>query len=138
MREFEKKIRNEYRTADPDIRISFVPESESTYEVFTDSLKGRLMFVLMEMPNGIQTMSADLPELPESNDDHYCIYYGRRDGSLYTHSHEEIWAKYGHRMAMCERIPDVLAPDMGNQMYMLHAMDDEELEQMISFIGEKH
>ena len=83
-------------------------------------------------------VTADRRVLPESNDDHYCIYYGRRDGSLYAHSHEEIWAKYGHRMAMCERIPDVLAPDMGNQMYMLHAMDDEELEQMISFIGEKH
>ena len=82
-------------------------------------------------------ITSDRRILPESNDDHYCLYYGRRDASSYVHCHEEIWAKYGHRMAMCERIPDVLAPDMGNQMYTLHAMSDEELEQMISFIGER-
>ncbi|MBQ6576651.1 MAG: ATP-grasp domain-containing protein [Bacteroidales bacterium] len=82
-------------------------------------------------------VTSDTRLLPQSEDDHYCLYYGRRDGSAYAHSHEEIWAKSGHRMAMCERIPDVLAPDMGNQMYMLHAMSDEELEQMISFIGER-
>ena len=74
---------------------------------------------------------------PDSTDDHNCLYYGRRDFRNYAHSREDILGRYGSRICMCERIPDVLAPDMGNQMFMLHANGQEELEEMISFISQE-
>lgn len=64
---FEQMIKNEYRTSDPGIKVNVLTGDEGIFRVFTRSLKGRIMFVLLEMPNGIQTMSADLPDLPESS-----------------------------------------------------------------------
>lgn len=48
----------------------------------------------------------------------YCAYAGRRDGKKFMLSHEEILEKYGNNIRMQDRIPDVLAGAMGNQMYV--------------------
>jgi len=36
---------------------------------------------------------------------------------VHTHSHEEILEKYGDRMVMCGRMPEIFAKAMGDQMY---------------------
>lgn len=76
-----------------------------------------------------------LPETP--GDDHYCVYYGRRDGRKYAHGHDEVMAKYGPRMAMQGRIPDVLSDDLGNIMYMIHACSIREVDGFRSWMGEE-
>ena len=48
----------------------------------------------------------------------FCAFAGRRDGKDFVLSHEELLEKYGAQMRMVERIPDVLADAMGNQMYV--------------------
>ncbi len=48
----------------------------------------------------------------------YCAFAGRRDGKDFKFSHGDIMEKYGTHMKMVERIPDVLAGAMGNQMYV--------------------
>ncbi len=48
----------------------------------------------------------------------FCAFAGRRDGKDFVLSHEDLLAKYGPQMRMVERIPDVLADAMGNQMYV--------------------
>lgn len=48
----------------------------------------------------------------------YCAFAGLRDGKDFTMSHEDIMEKYGENMRMVDRIPDVLAGAMGNQMYV--------------------
>ncbi len=48
----------------------------------------------------------------------YCAFAGRRDGKDFKFSHGDIMEKYGAQMKMVERIPDVLAGAMGNQMYV--------------------
>ncbi|MGM9770160.1 MAG: acetyl-CoA carboxylase biotin carboxylase subunit family protein [Candidatus Cryptobacteroides sp.] len=73
--------------------------------------------------------------IPESGEDHYCIYYGRRDDHVYLHSHQEVMEKYGSRMAMCARMPEVLSPDMGNQMYTVHAWSDAERDEFLDFVS---
>ena len=75
-----------------------------------------------------------LPEIPE--DDHFCVHYGRRDGKAYVHGHDEVMAKYGPRMAMQCRIPDVLSNDLGNIMYMIHAYSLKEVEEFEAWMGE--
>ncbi len=63
----------------------------------------------------------------------YCAFAGRRDGKDFTMSHAEIVEKYGSRMKMMERIPDVLSGAMGNQMYV--AVFDTR-EQLDEFYGD--
>lgn len=75
--------------------------------------------------------------LPESGDDHFCVYASRRDQYSYKHSHEEILSRYGSQIVMCERIPEVLAGAMGNQMYTAHAANEEATKEFIRFVTEK-
>ncbi len=59
----------------------------------------------------------DRSTLPEG-EHAFCAFAGRRDGKDFVLSHEELLEKYGAQMRMVERIPDVLADAMGNQMYV--------------------
>ena len=79
----------------------------------------------------------DERRMAPSGQDHYCAYASRRDASSYVHSHEEIMARYGGQMAMCERMPDALSDAMGNQMYTIHAADEAEAKEFIRFVGER-
>ena len=74
--------------------------------------------------------------LPESGDDHWCVYYGRRDNHVYAHGHEDVWARYGGQIAMCDRIPAAIAPDLGDQMYMAHVRSEEELQEYLRYLSE--
>ena len=60
----------------------------------------------------------------------FCAFAGLRDGKDFVMSHQDIMDKYGEHMKMVDRIPDVLAGAMGNQMYV--AVFDTE-KQMKSF-----
>ena len=68
---------------------------------------------------------------------YFCVYAGRRDGKTYAHSHEEILQRYGSRMKMCDRIPDALALDLGNQMYVINADTEEERDEFIRFVHKR-
>ena len=48
----------------------------------------------------------------------YCAFAGLRDGKNFVMSHEDIMAKYGENMKMCERVPAALSGAMGNQLYL--------------------
>lgn len=65
--EYQAIFSNEYRTSDPGIRVEAVSGAEGTYDIFSMSLMEKVIFMLMQVPNGIQTMSADLPGLVESS-----------------------------------------------------------------------
>ena len=80
-------------------------------------------------------VTSDKRVLLPSGDDHFCIYYGRRDGRKYLHSHEEILSKYGNRISMCVRMPDALSGAMGNQMYTAQAWSEAEKDEFISFLS---
>jgi hypothetical protein len=82
-------------------------------------------------------VTTDARQLPDRKEDHYCVYASRRDRYQYVHSHEEILEKYGDRIVMCERMPDILSGAMGNQMYTAHAADLEATQEFIQFVHEK-
>ena len=64
----------------------------------------------------------------ETGEHAYCAYAGRRDGKNFALDHEDIMEKYGEHMKMVDRIPDVLADAMGNQMYMATFRTKKELD----------
>ncbi len=74
--------------------------------------------------------------LPASGDDHFCVYYGRRDFRNYAHGRDEILAKYGDAIVMCERMPDGISSAMGNQMYTAKMRDMAGTEEFIKFVSE--
>ena len=58
----------------------------------------------------------------------YCALAGRRDGKDFVMSHKDILEKYGPNIKMMDRLPDVLADAMGNQMYVAVFSSQEELD----------
>lgn len=48
----------------------------------------------------------------------YCAFAGRRDGKRFVLSHEAVMEKYHQNIRMEDRLPEVLADAMGNQIYI--------------------
>ncbi|MCI8659143.1 MAG: ATP-grasp domain-containing protein [Lachnospiraceae bacterium] len=48
----------------------------------------------------------------------YCAFAGRRDGKNFVMSDEDVLNRYGEKMKMAGRLPDVLSSAMGNQMFV--------------------
>lgn len=48
----------------------------------------------------------------------YCAFAGRRDGKRFVMNHEAIMGKYKEQIKMTDRLPEVLASAMGNQIYI--------------------
>lgn len=75
--------------------------------------------------------------LPEIGGDRFCAYASRRDIHQYAHSHDEVLDRYGNRMKMCERMPDVLSGAMGNQMYTALLDTQEEVDEFEAFVHQR-
>lgn len=65
---------------------------------------------------------------------YFSTYMGRRDGYPYKHSHEEIMMKYGHRMVMQNRMPDILSGAMGNTYYVARFETIEEVHEYCEYL----
>jgi len=66
---------------------------------------------------------------------YFCPFGGRRDNRKYAHSHEDILQKYANHICMQERMADVLAPAMGNQIYIAKFKTEEEMMDFYAYIG---
>ncbi len=76
--------------------------------------------------------------LPDSGKHCYCVYASRRDCHSYVHSHEEIMERYGKDMVMCERMPEMMVPQMGNQMYTVKLPDQAATDAFIAFVQQQN
>ena len=75
--------------------------------------------------------------IPDSGQHCYVVYASRRDCHSYTHSHEEILSRYGDDIVMCERMSEMMVPQMGNQMYTAKRPNQEAVDEFINFVQEK-
>lgn len=64
----------------------------------------------------------------ESGPHAYCAYAGRRDGKNFLLNDSQVAEKYGNRLKMNQRIPEVLAGAMGNQMFVALFDTKEEMD----------
>lgn len=67
----------------------------------------------------------------------YCAFASRRDIYRYVHTHEEVVARYSDAMVMCERMPELFAAAMGQQMYTVKLRSLEEVQEFTNFVHEK-
>ena len=64
---FNQFIAVEFAVADPDIALAIEVQEEAECSVLSASSKEKAITVLNLMPNGVQTMSRDLPDLVETS-----------------------------------------------------------------------
>lgn len=65
--EWNKILKNEYRTSDPDVNIILERSNEEIDRVFSRETMEKAIALLMLIPNGVQSMSMDIPGLVESS-----------------------------------------------------------------------
>jgi len=76
----------------------------------------------------------DERRFPEPEVHQFCAYAGRRDCYEYVHSHEEILERYGDQIVTCERMPELMWDQMGNQNYTALLPDQKSAEEFIEFV----
>ncbi|MBR0153555.1 MAG: ATP-grasp domain-containing protein [Lachnospiraceae bacterium] len=79
-------------------------------------------------------VACDSRREPEGPEHYYCVYASRKDGHTYTHTHEEIMARYGANMVMQEEMPPMNWPQMGRYMYTARLKTYEDAEGFIRFV----
>lgn len=65
--EFNRNMRVEFGVTDPDIQLVLEEKESAECKVLTKSSKEKAITALVSMPNGVQTMSGDLPDLVETS-----------------------------------------------------------------------
>ncbi len=58
----------------------------------------------------------------------------RRDCNNYLHSDEEIFERYGEKIVMTGRLPEGMAPHMGDYMFAAKLQSQAEVEDFINFV----
>lgn len=80
-----------------------------------------------------EMVTADKRSFPEAAERWYCAYAGRKDGHDYKHSHDEIAARYGASLVMCEEMPPIDWPQMGRYAYMARFRSEEEMREFFAY-----
>lgn len=73
---------------------------------------------------------------PESNDHYLCAYAARKDGHIFSHTHEEIMERYRNDIVLQEEMPPIDWPSMGRYVYMAKFREKKEMEEYFSFVLE--
>ena len=84
-----------------------------------------------------EMITKDTRLMPDPGQDRYCVYASKRDIHAYVHSHQEIMDRYGDRIVMAERMPDVLSGAMGNEMYTAIVSSEDEVREFADFIEKR-
>ena len=67
---------------------------------------------------------------------YYCGFAGRRDGKQFRYSEQEIKDMYAPHIKAVERVPEVLAPIMGNLMFIANFKKKSELDEFYKNVFE--
>ena len=70
----------------------------------------------------------------ESAHKFYCVYASRFDEKKYKHTLAEIKSRYLAQIVMEERMPDILASAMGNQMVTARFKTMAQVQEFIKYV----
>lgn len=65
--DFEKKVKKELAVKDPDFALRTVSKAEGSFKVLTKESAKKTAFLLLTLPSGVQSMSADIPGLVQTS-----------------------------------------------------------------------
>lgn len=81
-----------------------------------------------------EMITTDRRLTPASNDHYICAYAARKDGHVFTHSHDEIMQRYGNDIVVQEEMPPIDWPAMGRYVYMAKFREEAEMQQFFAFV----
>lgn len=67
VQDFEAKVKRELAVKDPGFAVLVKKEGEGSFDALTKESSRRAAFLLFVLPNGVQTMSADIPGLVQTS-----------------------------------------------------------------------
>jgi biotin carboxylase len=67
---------------------------------------------------------------------YHCCYIGRKYINKYTHSHDDIMAKYGEFIVMESGIPDVSSAAIGNYAFLARSQDLKKIQEIVKYVLE--
>lgn len=70
-------------------------------------------------------------------EEYFCAFASRRDIYDYVYSIDDVKEKYGKRIVMCERMPEILSGAMGQQMFTVKLKTKEEVDEFVEFVHKK-
>lgn len=70
-------------------------------------------------------------------DEYYCAFASRRDIYEYAYTIDEVKERYGDKIVMCERMPEILSGAMGQQMFTVKLKTKEEVDEFVEFVHKK-
>ncbi|MCQ2220167.1 MAG: hypothetical protein MJZ12_02170 [Prevotella sp.] len=70
-------------------------------------------------------------------DEYYCAFASRRDIYDYAYTIDEVKERYGDKIVMCERMPEILSGAMGQQMFTVKLKTKEEVDEFVAFVHKK-
>ncbi len=73
---------------------------------------------------------------PESDKHYICAYAARKDGHVFTHTHEEIMERYGNDIVLLEEMPPIDWPSMGRYVYMAIFNSKTDMENYFTYVLE--
>ena len=71
------------------------------------------------------------------NEKFYCVSAGLRDCRHYVHTEQEIMQKYADKIVLRQRLSEVLANGMGDNLYLARFTDKEEMDAFIYFLTQE-
>ena len=75
--------------------------------------------------------------LSEYAEKYYCVSVGLRDSRHYVHTQDEILEKYADKIVLRQRLPEVLANGMGDNLYLGRLKTKKEMDEFIRFLAEE-
>lgn len=67
IKEFESQVKVEFKTTDPELKISLTEKADAPQKAFSKKFQKKLVNVLLGVPHGVIAMSADIPGLVETS-----------------------------------------------------------------------
>lgn len=81
-----------------------------------------------------EMVTKDRRTFPDTGEHWLCAYAARKDGHVFTHTHEEILSRYGSDLVMQMEMPEIDWPGMGRYMYMARCKSDDEMKEFFTFV----
>ncbi len=113
------------------LEVNMRPAGGYTPDMYNYANNTDVYQIWADMITDNKIINADLNEGMEKN---FCIYVSRRDSKNYLYSHEEVLEKYRNNLLMSERMPDLYAAAMGNNMYTAKFTSKDDMDEFVDFV----
>lgn len=113
------------------LEVNMRPAGGYTPDMYNYANNTDVYQIWADMVTENKITNANLNEDMERN---FCIYVSRRDNKRYVFTHDEVIEKYRDNLLVYERMPDLYAAAMGNNMYTAKFKDKEEMEEFVEFV----